>query len=94
MTGDYSSQGFVAHASGSQLYVRSADPVIIDESADISFVMKSRAARNFGSPPSTTLEGNPENRASLFLLQCNSQNITGLLQMTDKSSCSAPNNDQ
>lgn len=58
MTGDYSSQGFVAHASGSQLYVRSADPVVT-ESADISFVMKSRAARNFGSPPNTTLEGNP-----------------------------------
>ncbi|EFO20673.2 hypothetical protein LOAG_07817 [Loa loa] len=55
VTGDYSSQGFVAHASGCQLYVRNADPVI-DESADISFVMKSRAARNFGSPSSTTLE--------------------------------------
>ncbi|VDK71922.1 unnamed protein product [Litomosoides sigmodontis] len=56
VTGDCSSQGFVAHASGNQLYVRSANPVVT-ESADISFVMKSRAARNFGSPPSATLEG-------------------------------------
>ncbi|KAL3981821.1 hypothetical protein ACH3XW_44655 [Acanthocheilonema viteae] len=56
VTGDYSSQGFVAHASGSQLYVRNSEPVAIDESADISFVMKSRATRNYGSPPSTTLE--------------------------------------
>ncbi|CAG9537360.1 unnamed protein product [Cercopithifilaria johnstoni] len=56
VTGDYSSQGFVAHASGCQLYVRNADPIVTDESADISFVMKSRAARNFGSPPSITLE--------------------------------------
>lgn len=68
VTGDYSSQGFVAHASGNQLYVRNIDPVITDESTDISFVMKSRAARNFGSPLSTTLEGNSENKA--FFVVC------------------------
>uniref|UniRef100_A0A8R1TU61 Zinc_ribbon_16 domain-containing protein n=1 Tax=Onchocerca volvulus TaxID=6282 RepID=A0A8R1TU61_ONCVO len=56
VTGDYSSQGFFAHASGNQLYVRSADPVVAGESVDISFVMKSRAAKNFGSPPSSNLE--------------------------------------
>ncbi|KAK6110047.1 hypothetical protein QQG55_38385 [Brugia pahangi] len=56
VTGDYSSQGFVAHASGNQLYVRNADPVVTDELADISFIMKNRAAKNFGSPSSTTLE--------------------------------------
>ncbi|VDK70464.1 unnamed protein product [Onchocerca ochengi] len=56
VTGDYSSQGFFAHASGNQLYVRSADPVVTGESVDISFVMKSRAAKNFGSPPSSNLE--------------------------------------
>ncbi|OZC08413.1 hypothetical protein X798_04613 [Onchocerca flexuosa] len=56
VTGDCSSQGFVAHASANQLYVRNADPVVTDESVDISFVMKSRAAKNFGSPPSTNLE--------------------------------------
>uniref|UniRef100_A0A915PK25 GATOR complex protein MIO zinc-ribbon like domain-containing protein n=1 Tax=Setaria digitata TaxID=48799 RepID=A0A915PK25_9BILA len=57
VTGDYSSEGFLVHASGNQLYVRSTDPVTIDESADISLIMKSRAAKNFGSPQSTTLGG-------------------------------------
>lgn len=83
MTVDYSSQDFVAHASGSELYVQSANQVVTGESTDISLVMKSRAARNFGSPACTTLEGNCEGEVHIFLL-FNSQNIVSLSEMTDK----------
>ncbi|VDN07310.1 unnamed protein product [Thelazia callipaeda] len=56
VTGDYSSQGFLAHAFGTELYIRNADSSATDISPDISFVMKNRAAKNFGAPSSITLE--------------------------------------